>query len=103
MGKLSYVLYSGRTERSAESVRKTIKKWRLYTLNQALEKALEYGYPSADEINHSINAHFKIWGDIFQDTKIANAILDRFLHHATVVNITGDSYRLKDYLVKENA
>ncbi|MFD1039640.1 IS21-like element helper ATPase IstB [Virgibacillus byunsanensis] len=47
------------------------------------------------------NANFKIWGDIFQDTKIASAILDRVLHHATVVNITGDSYRLKDHFVKE--
>jgi len=47
------------------------------------------------------NANFKDWGDIFQDTKIANAILDRVLHHATVVNITGSSYRLKDHLMKE--
>ena len=47
------------------------------------------------------NANFKDWGDIFQDTKIANAILDRVLHHATVVNITGSSYRLKDHLIKE--
>lgn len=47
------------------------------------------------------NANFNIWGDIFQDKKIANAILDRVLHHATVVNITGDSYRLKDHFVKE--
>lgn len=43
------------------------------------------------------NANFKAWGDIFQDPKIANAILDRVLHHATVVNIIGDSYRLKDH------
>jgi len=48
------------------------------------------------------NANFKDWGDIFQDTKIANAILDRVLHHATVVNITGPSYRLKDHMIKEN-
>ena len=43
------------------------------------------------------NSSFKTWGEIFQDTKIANAILDRVLHHATVVNIIGDSYRLKDH------
>ncbi|MGP4083054.1 IS21-like element helper ATPase IstB [Pseudalkalibacillus sp. R45] len=47
------------------------------------------------------NVTFKLWGDLFQDTKIANAILDRVLHHATVVNITGDSYRLKDHFVQE--
>jgi DNA replication protein DnaC len=48
------------------------------------------------------NANFKIWGEIFQDPKIANAILDRVLHHATVVNIIGDSYRLKNHFDKEN-
>ncbi|MDC3418737.1 IS21-like element helper ATPase IstB [Aquibacillus salsiterrae] len=47
------------------------------------------------------NANFKDWGDIFQDTKIANAILDRVLHYATVVNIIGESYRLKDHFAKE--
>ncbi|MBW8352165.1 IS21-like element helper ATPase IstB [Bacillus sp. IITD106] len=48
------------------------------------------------------NVNFKTWGDIFQDPKIANAILDRVLHHATVVNIIGDSYRLKNHFDKEN-
>ena len=27
---------------------------------------------------------------------IANAILDRLVHHSHIVNITGNSYRLKD-------
>ena len=31
------------------------------------------------------------------DPVIANTILDRILHHAHVINITGKSYRLKDY------
>jgi len=48
------------------------------------------------------NVNFKEWDKIFQETKIANAILDRILHHATVVSIVGDSYRLKDHLTKEN-
>ena len=48
------------------------------------------------------NVSFKLWGEVFQDTKIANAILDRILHHATVVSIAGDSYSLKNHLVKEN-
>ena len=47
------------------------------------------------------NSKFKDWGEIFQDPKIANAILDRVLHHATVINIVGDSYRLKDHIKKE--
>lgn len=47
------------------------------------------------------NSNFKSWGEIFQDQKIANAILDRVLHHATVINIVGNSYRLKDHIKKE--
>lgn len=47
------------------------------------------------------NANFKSWGDIFQDPKLANAILDRVLHHATVVNIVGNSYRIKDHIQTE--
>jgi DNA replication protein DnaC len=39
---------------------------------------------------------------VFQDSKLANAILNRILHHATVINIVGDSYRIKNHLEKEN-
>jgi len=48
------------------------------------------------------NVNFKTWDEIFQEPKLANAILDRILHHATVVTIVGESYRLKDHLAKEN-
>lgn len=34
------------------------------------------------------------WGDIFGDNVVATAILDRLLHHSTVVTIRGESYRL---------
>lgn len=34
------------------------------------------------------------WGLIFQDPTAASAILDRLMHHSTVVTIRGDSYRL---------
>lgn len=47
------------------------------------------------------NANFKSWSDIFQDPKIANAILDRVLHHASVINIVGDSYRLKNHFLTD--
>jgi len=42
------------------------------------------------------NKSFSEWGDIFSDTVIASAILDRILHHCNVVNIKGESYRLKE-------
>ncbi len=35
------------------------------------------------------------WGDIFSDTTIAAAMLDRLLHKSVVFNIDGDSYRLR--------
>ncbi|MEC2478860.1 ATP-binding protein, partial [Bacillus cereus] len=48
------------------------------------------------------NINFKSWDEVFQDPKLANAILDRVLHHATVVSIVGQSYRIKDHFSKEN-
>lgn len=42
------------------------------------------------------NRGFGQWGEIFGDTIIATAILDRLLHHSTVINIKGESYRLKE-------
>lgn len=42
------------------------------------------------------NKSFSQWNDIFADVTIASAILDRVLHHCTVINIKGDSYRLKE-------
>ena len=36
------------------------------------------------------------WGKLVGDVPAASAILDRFLHHAEIINITGRSYRLKD-------
>lgn len=42
------------------------------------------------------NKAFSKWGEVFSDNTIAAAILDRVLHHSTVINIKGESYRLKD-------
>lgn len=42
------------------------------------------------------NQPFRNWGAIFGDDVVASAILDRLLHHSTVVNIKGESYRIKD-------
>jgi DNA replication protein DnaC len=39
------------------------------------------------------------WGKLLQDVPTAGAILDRFLHHAQVIAITGKSYRLKNAAV----
>jgi DNA replication protein DnaC len=42
------------------------------------------------------NQSLASWGEVFGDKVIATAILDRLLHHSTIVNIKGDSYRLKE-------
>ena len=42
------------------------------------------------------NKTFSQWNDIFADVTIASAILDRVLHHCTVIHIKGESYRLKE-------
>ena len=35
------------------------------------------------------------WGQIFDDPMVAAAMLDRLLHHSTVLQIDGDSYRMR--------
>lgn len=42
------------------------------------------------------NKPFSEWGEVFRDSVLASAILDRLLHHSHVINIVGSSYRLKD-------
>ena len=39
------------------------------------------------------NRPLEDWGKLVGDVPAATAILDRFLHHAEVINITGKSYR----------
>jgi len=43
------------------------------------------------------NKSFGQWQGVFGDSVIATAILDRLLHHCRVINIGGDSYRLKEF------
>ena len=47
------------------------------------------------------NINFSEWDGVFGDPVIANAILDRILHHAKVINISGKSYRLKDLFISK--
>jgi DNA replication protein DnaC len=42
------------------------------------------------------NKPFSAWGEIFGDDVVAAAMIDRLVHHAEVVSLRGDSYRLKD-------
>jgi hypothetical protein len=42
------------------------------------------------------NKPFSRWGEIFGDEVTAVAMIDRLVHHAEILNLKGDSYRLKD-------
>ena len=41
------------------------------------------------------NQPFSKWSEVFSDVTLANAILDRLIHHSSIIKITGPSYRLK--------
>jgi DNA replication protein DnaC len=49
------------------------------------------------------NKAFDEWSELFHDPVIVTAILDRLLHHSTVVNIKGNSFRLRGKLEHEEA
>ena len=60
-------------------------------LFQLLEKRYEKK-PTIITTNVSLSK----WGELFGDPVVANAILDRLLHHSKVIKIVGKSYRTKD-------
>lgn len=42
------------------------------------------------------NKPFGRWGEVFGDDVVAAAMIDRLVHHADVIALKGDSYRIKD-------
>jgi DNA replication protein DnaC len=42
------------------------------------------------------NKQFGRWGEVFGDDDVAAAMIDRLVHHAEVITLKGDNYRLKD-------
>ena len=61
-------------------------------LFQVITRRYEHG-----SIILTTNRGIASWGEIFEDTTVAAAILDRLLHHATVLQIDGDSYRMRTH------
>lgn len=59
-------------------------------LFQVVSRRYEHG-----SIILTTNRGIAAWGEIFDDTTVAAAILDRLLHHATVLTINGPSYRMR--------
>ncbi len=44
------------------------------------------------------NKGFEEWGGIFLDEVMASALIDRILHHCHLVNIRGNSYRMREHM-----
>ena len=42
------------------------------------------------------NKNFARWGEVFGDDTVAAAMIDRLVHHAEIIALKGDSYRLKN-------
>jgi len=61
-----------------------------------------YRYEKSSTIITS-NKGFTDWQELFGDPVIATAILDRLLHHCHVINIKGNSYRLREYQRRKEA
>jgi hypothetical protein len=49
--------------------------------------------------NHGVAS----WGEVLGDTTVAAAMLDRLLRRSVVLNLDGDSYRLRDHHAKNDA
>jgi len=43
------------------------------------------------------NKGFEDWGEIFGDDVMASALIDRLVHHCHIVNIRGNSYRMRQH------
>src|SRR5207237_1255136 len=59
-------------------------------LFQVVSRRYEHG-----SIILTTNRGIASWGEIFDDQTVATAILDRLLHHGTVLAINGPSYRMR--------
>ena len=59
-------------------------------LFQVVSRRYEHG-----SIILTTNRGIASWGEIFDDQTVATAILDRLLHHGTLLTINGPSYRMR--------
>ena len=100
-------------ENRQENIVKHYQKYKLLIIDEIgfLPVDKEYGQVFFQLINAryekkstiiTTNKPLSKWSDIFNDSVIATAILDRLVHHSTVIKITGPSYRIKDLIEEIN-
>lgn len=69
----------------------------------ALFQVVSQRYLKKTSIVLTTNRRVASWGEVLGDTTVAAAMLDRLLHRSVVLNLDGDSYRLRDYHAKNDA
>ena len=100
-------LKKAHAENRLEQRLKQFCKYRLLIIDEIgylpVDKAAAYGFfqliAARYEFRPTIlttNQSFSKWPDVFGDAVIANAIIDRLVHHCEIIKITGHSYRVKD-------
>ncbi len=95
------------SENKVETLIKNYTKYKLLIID-------ELGYLPVDKVFASVffqlvaaryekrstiitsNQPLSKWGEVFGDPVLANAIIDRLVHHSSIIKITGKSYRIKD-------
>lgn len=105
-------LKKAKMENRLEAKLKYLNRYKLLIID-------ELGYISIDESDSNLffqlidmryekkstiittNMNFSNWDAIFNGAIVANAILDRILHHSNVITITGNSYRIKEYVAED--
>jgi IstB-like ATP binding protein len=64
--------------------------------NYGLARTAERALLLALSAHHERVPRAVAWGEIFGDDMAATAMVDRLIHHAEILSLKGDSYRLKD-------
>jgi hypothetical protein len=83
------------------SIQTALRQLRLSGMLQSLDVRLQEaaGHMRRYETKSTMmtsNRPLEDWGKLLGDVPAATAILDRFLHHAEIITITGRSYRLRN-------
>ncbi len=80
---------------------KVLAKYRMLTIDEIgylpmdIQSANLFFQLIARRDEKTSNKTFSQWNEVFADVTITSAILGRVLHHCAIINIKGESYRLK--------
>jgi len=68
------------------------------TASKQLSRLITSRYQEHKPTIFTSNKSFEGWSNIFGDTSTANKVIDRINHRSVIINIQGESYRVKDKL-----